>query len=781
MKKKIRKLNRILAFSMAALMSASAGFVAVQSQVFPGTVTVKAAEAVTGSCGDGLTYTLDDDELTIVGNGEIDSYSFSGNKDIRYVTLGEGVTGIGYSAFSGCENLRSIDMGSVESIGSYAFGGTALTDVVVPDTCTSLGNGAFYNCAKLKSVHMSSAVTRFPSNLFKNCKALTSINVPYSCTFIETDAFDYCDNLTKLVIPNPDANFAPFAFGYYRHDTSYSPNLTNGYWEDGEYYVYGKMQEDDFSSVKTALHNNFGHTKYLGFTVYGTSGSNLQKYCKGFNMYYTTYSIAIGDLDDPYNAYYLGEQDQKLYFDNQLAFSILTNVRETSLSFDKTSMKLAPDQTDTITATILPENATDTTLVWTSSNPKVATVENGKVTGIKAGSATIKAVTANGITKTCRVTVESTPLKNNSYAASETFAPNQPLTIMASAEGGKAPYTYAYYFKRSTNSKWNELSSGYIASDHQNFKTSAEQVYFDIKVNVKDSNNIVSTKQFKVLSCYALQNRSTLSSTNVVKNSPITIKGEAFGGLAPYKYAYYFKRASNSKWNTIGTEFGSKTTATLTPTVSEDYNVRVAVKDSRGVTLTNTYTIYGEKELENRSGISAVDVIAGKKVTATAAAAYGTAPYTYTFKFKRTTNTKWNIIGQENGTSTTASITTSAADVSYDVKVIVKDSKGATAEKNWVVNTHAALVNNSTLSASSVKAGTAVKITAIASEGISPYKYAFYFRRSGNSKWNLIGTEFGSKSTATLTPTKAAGYEISVIIKDNAGNTAYKTLNLNVT
>ena len=782
MKKNSGKLKKMLAFSMAAVITASAGCLTLQSAVSSGGITVQAAEAETGSCGEGLTYTLDDDELTIIGNGEIDSYAFADNRNIRYVTIGEGVTSIGYSAFDGCENLRSIDLGSVESISSFAFASTALVNVVIPDTCNELGNGVFYNCSQLKIVHMSNSVSYFPAQLFKKCTKLTSINVPYSCTFIATDAFDYCDSLSKLVIPNPDANFAPFAFGYYRHDTSYSPNLTDGYWNGNDYYVYKKFQDDDFSSVKTALHNNFGHTKYLGFTVYGEVGSNLQKYCQGFNMYYSTYSIMIGDEDDPYNAYYMGEQSQKLNFDNQLAFSVLTQVRETSLGFDKTSMKIAPDQTDTIIATILPENATDTTLVWTSSNPKVASVENGKVTGIKAGTATIKAVSANGLSKTCKVTVESSPLKNNSYVASETVAPNQYLTIRAAAEGGKAPYTYAYYFKRSTNYKWNQLSSGYVATDYQNFKTSTEQVYYDLKVNVKDSNNVVSSKQFKILSCYPLQNRTTLSTDKVVKNSPVTINGAAFGGLAPYKYAFYFKRASNTKWNTIGTEFGSKSTATLTPTVNEDYNIKVTVKDSRGMTWTNNYTIYAEEMLQNKSKISATDVLAGKKVTVTASAENGTAPYKYTFKFKRTTNTKWNIIGTQDGTSTTASVTTSStAGISYDVKVIVKDSKGATAEKNWVVNTHSALVNKSSLSSSSVKAGTSVRITASASEGIQPYKYAFYFRRSGNTKWNVIGTEFGSKTTATLTPSTAAKYEILVKIKDQEGTTASKTMILNVT
>lgn len=60
-----------------------------------------------------------------------------------------------------------------------------------------------------------------------------------------------------------------------------------------------------------------------------------------------------------------------------------------------------------LTAAAEPDNATDKTVTWTSSDPAVATVDaNGKVTAVAAGSATITATTADGgFTDTCEVTV----------------------------------------------------------------------------------------------------------------------------------------------------------------------------------------------------------------------------------------------------------------------------------------------------------------------------------------------------------------------------------------
>ncbi|MEG1070141.1 MAG: Ig-like domain-containing protein, partial [Ruthenibacterium sp.] len=72
---------------------------------------------------------------------------------------------------------------------------------------------------------------------------------------------------------------------------------------------------------------------------------------------------------------------------------------------NKTKLLLIEGDSETLTATVLPENATDKTVTWTSSNAAVATVANGKVTAVKAGTATITAKTANGKSATCAVTV----------------------------------------------------------------------------------------------------------------------------------------------------------------------------------------------------------------------------------------------------------------------------------------------------------------------------------------------------------------------------------------
>lgn len=83
-----------------------------------------------------------------------------------------------------------------------------------------------------------------------------------------------------------------------------------------------------------------------------------------------------------------------------------------SVSLDKTNLELAIGNTATLKATILPNNATNKNVSWSSSNPSVATVSStGEVKGIAKGNATITVKTEDGgKTATCRVTVVETKI-----------------------------------------------------------------------------------------------------------------------------------------------------------------------------------------------------------------------------------------------------------------------------------------------------------------------------------------------------------------------------------
>ena len=105
--------------------------------------------------------------------------------------------------------------------------------------------------------------------------------------------------------------------------------------------------------------------------------------------------------------------------------SVTVRVPVTGVSLDKTSLSMVAGETQKLTATVLPSNATDKSVIWSSSNTSVATVSSSGVVSAKAGGNSVITVTTNdgGETATCSVTVNvpvsSVTLSNTSLTMSE--------------------------------------------------------------------------------------------------------------------------------------------------------------------------------------------------------------------------------------------------------------------------------------------------------------------------------------------------------------------------
>ena len=154
-------------------------------------------------------------------------------------------------------------------------------------------------------------------------------------------------------------------------------------------------------------------------------------------------------------------------------------VAVTGITLDKTTLSLKEGDQATLTATVAPENATDKTISWKSSDENVATVTDGVVKALSGGTATIT-VTANdgsGVSASCAVTVESS--LEFALAATQLASLNEPritpVLILNGAEdyvvvgGHTTGFSRSMTAERYSNGEWTTIQ---------------ENIYFDISAQV---------------------------------------------------------------------------------------------------------------------------------------------------------------------------------------------------------------------------------------------------------------------------------------------------------
>ena len=104
---------------------------------------------------------------------------------------------------------------------------------------------------------------------------------------------------------------------------------------------------------------------------------------------------------------------------------VTVTVSATGVTLSQTELPLAKGATATLTATVAPSDATNQKVRWSSNNTAVAIVENGTVTAVSAGNATITVTTEDGNhAATCSVTVEATSAVEDAVFASVVVSPN---------------------------------------------------------------------------------------------------------------------------------------------------------------------------------------------------------------------------------------------------------------------------------------------------------------------------------------------------------------------
>lgn len=158
---------------------------------------------------------------------KIEEGAFWGCKTLKSVHIPHSVTSISVGAFSDCTAIQDIIVDSnnmhYQSIDGVLFDKKATTllfyprgkkqsSYSIPNSVTTVGEYAFWQCKTLQSISIPNSVTAITPWAFCHCSALVSIDIPNSVKTIGKQAFDWCSSLQSVSIPNSVTTIEDCAF-----------------------------------------------------------------------------------------------------------------------------------------------------------------------------------------------------------------------------------------------------------------------------------------------------------------------------------------------------------------------------------------------------------------------------------------------------------------------------------------------------------------------------------------------------------------------------------------
>lgn len=377
--------------------------------------------------------------------------AFRDCKALKHVEMPKSLNNIPSGTFSGCSSLEKVSIpDSYIYIGASSFQDcSALPEVKLPSDLKVIGESAFINCSKIESFELPSQVKEIRANTFRNCeslktikfpanldtiyysalqgcKTLKRIDLPETLKGLEERAFKGCESLTTLNIPDAVTEVGTNAF---EACTSLKEvRIGNGVKEIGQWAFFNCTDMEKLtlgSSLESIGAQAFdGDINIREITCLSPEPPSFPG---GFPQEVNenaAVSVPEGS-EDAYNASPVW--DPMVEGEVQKAECIELN---------HTEIELQPKESISLVAIVLPEDAIDRTVTWSSDDYFIAKVnEKGVVTAVDYGYAKITATASNGVKAICSVTVKdkSVPVESISLSMTETeIAIGSSVTLTAS-------------------------------------------------------------------------------------------------------------------------------------------------------------------------------------------------------------------------------------------------------------------------------------------------------------------------------------------------------------
>ena len=334
--------------------------------------------------------------------------------------------------FSGCNTLETVMLPPyLERIESYGFAyDTNLRNIKFPTSLMYLDDYVFNNCTSLKCIDLSSCenFATIGWYAFTDCSALETVSLSASLNWIQSYAFSGCRKLAELNVEAlQPADLGEYVFRYV-HTERCVLSIPTGTYAD----YLSTAQWGEFVTMRKAIDVSLDEGATLTYTSGGeeVAASRSSRRAPSTDSYTQEGNVNVKDGSSLYVAenenvtFYINPDEnvsiKQVLFNGEdvtgqlqanafvtpsltdnASFKVLLNVdgpitvKELRMLNQNMNIKVA--ESAKITATVYPTNATNKTVIWTSSNEDVATVTNeGLVTGVNAGRAIITAKTEDG-------------------------------------------------------------------------------------------------------------------------------------------------------------------------------------------------------------------------------------------------------------------------------------------------------------------------------------------------------------------------------------------------